>query len=121
MVPPAPQEDIRIDSRGRGASFLRQHPMHAAELVACTAVHHSRAAAVEGHFRLFETQSAAAAAAADAGADAPAMFSVCSWEPTTGAVLRNKRVQAARCSDGLGPPVKVPSGSASRPRFDSFA
>ena len=65
--------------------------MQPAELVACAAVHHSRATAIEGRFRLFETQIAASAAAGTgADADDPVMFSDCSWVPATGALVRDR-------------------------------
>ena len=84
------QEDIRIDSRRQGAHFLQQHSMRPAELVACPIVHHSRAAAIEGHFRLYESEQearVAAGAAKDSGEDVPAMFNTSSWNPDTGDLL----------------------------------
>ena len=64
--------------------------MQPSELVACPVVHHSRAAAIEGHFRLYESEQEArapAVTAKDGGRNEPAMFSICSWNPDTGDLL----------------------------------
>ena len=116
------QEDIRIDSRGQGASFLRQHRMHAAELIACAVVYHSRAAAIEGHFRLFETKDAATAAAASAGAEEPAMFSVRSWDPATGLLVPGRAKRTRRPTQESGrSSATCPPAQSTRKRIKATA
>lgn len=98
------QNDIETDRKGKGRTYLREHPARDSELVASPFVYHSRASAIEGQFRLFHSRAswlAAAAGASDsssgtcgrngpsaggcaAGTSMPAFFCERGWDRCTG-------------------------------------